>query len=907
MSDSYDVIVIGSGLGGLSAAAALARAGLKLRLLERHTQPGGYATTFFSDRFEFEVALHELSGIGRPDDRGPLWSLLEFLDVAHRIHFIQVPELGRVVAPGLDMVLPDGHEQALEALCEQFPHEREGFDLLLRQVFNIGEEIHAIRASGQEKAPAPLTVMRYPNLAHAAGVPLARVLDRALTDPLAKLAFAQLWGYFGLPASQISLLYFAAGMHAYLRYGAAVIAEKSQSLSNAFVDVIREAGGEVSTGNGAAAIECEQGTVRAVLTDHGERYETRCVVSNANPYTTCLELIAPEHLPQRTRDQLAAATSSVGSFNVYLGLGKPSRELGIEEYEIYYCETPDMEAQYRACFELAMPQYYGLCAYDVANPEFCAPGTGVAVLVALSHGDAWKGLPPGEYHDTRQRIAEAMLARTERHVPGLSDAVETAVISTPLTNIRYTGNPDGAIYGFANTPGQCPGFRFGPEGPLLGLWFVGAWSRPGGGFQACMNSGFNVAQEILAGRGMKRQSTGFAHQTQPDRGTGYGQLWRDLRQVGKTIRASKRAPRPETPGSLPGEPIRDQILPLHVERLPVVVADKILQTADTITLRLQAREGALPTFTAGQYISLLVTIDGVETSRPYTIASPPTQPDRLDLTVKKLEQGFVSSFLHERLQPGDELQVSGPSGEFRYNPLRDSDRLVFIAAGSGITPFVSMLTDFAQRGEAPAVTLFYGSRSEPTIIYREQIAELERVCDWLTVVHALSQPGSGWQGERGRVDIELLDRHLGPDDLAGRTFFVCGPAALYRAMLVGLGERGVSRRHIRVESFGPGEDITRDREWPTSLDAETRFTVRMTGSGKTFEVRAGEPLLNAMEREGLSPPVLCRADECKSCRVRLTDGQVFNPGEDYPKGAPSRGDFVHPCTGYAMSDITLDD
>ena len=906
MPGSYDVVVIGSGLGGLCSAATLARAGLKVRVLERHTQPGGYATTFFSGRFEFEVALHELSGIGRPDDRGPLWSLLEFLDVAHRVNFIQVPELSRIVAPGLDLQLPDGRGQALEALSERFPDERQGFELLLRQVFNIGEEVHAIRTHGHENEAAPFTIVRYPNLAHAAGVPLARALDRALTDPLAKLAFSQLWGYFGLPPSQISMLYFSAGMYAYLRYGATVIAEKSQRLSNAFVDVIREAGGEVSTGNGATAIECKQGAVRAVIAANGDRCETRCVVSNANPYITCLELIAAEHIPQRTRDQLAAATSSVGSFNVYLGLDKPSRELGIDEYEAYFCENPDMDAQYRACFELAMPQYYGLSAYDVVNPAFCAPGTGVVVLAALSHGDAWKGLSPDRYHDTRQRMADSMLERTEGHYPGLSDAVETAVISTPLTNIRYTGNPGGAIYGFANTPAQSPGFRFGPKGPLQGLWFVGAWTRPGGGFQACMNSGFNVAQEVLAARGMERQSTGFSQQTRPDRRIGYGQLMRDLRQVGETVRDTKRRPPPAEPGALPTSQIRDQIQPLHVEAMPVIVSDLIPRTGDTVTIRLRAKEGEMPVFAAGQCINLLVKIYGVETSRPYTIASSPKESRWLDLTIKKLERGLVSGFIHDRIKPGDELRISGPSGEFRYNPLRDNDQLVFIAAGSGITPFISMLTDFATQEQPPRVTLFYGSRSEQAVIYREELAALERGCDWLTVVHTLSQPEDGWLGARGRFRMNLLDGHTASADLASSTFFICGPAKLSQAAILGLGERGVPRRRVRVESFGVLGNIGLHPEWPQYLDVDTLFTITMAGSDQIFQVRAGEPLLNALERAGLPRPTLCRADVCKSCRIRLTKGEVFEPGREFPVGAPSRDDFVHPCTCHALSDLTLE-
>src|SRR5512136_1427143 len=126
MTKKYDAIVIGAGLGGLSAATMLAKNGLGVLLLERHNVPGGYATSFVRGRYEFEVALHELSGIGPPEHRGNLYRYLDYLGVTRRVEFLRVANMYRSVFPDLDITLPVGREACEEVLCRAFPHEAAG-------------------------------------------------------------------------------------------------------------------------------------------------------------------------------------------------------------------------------------------------------------------------------------------------------------------------------------------------------------------------------------------------------------------------------------------------------------------------------------------------------------------------------------------------------------------------------------------------------------------------------------------------------------------------------------------------------------------------------------------------------------------------------------------------------------
>ena len=504
MSSHYDAIVIGAGLGGLAAAAKLARAGRSVRVFERHTQPGGYATTFVRGRHEFEVSLHALSGIGTPGNRGRLWSILESLGITDRVEFLPIDPLYRAVAPDMDLRVPSGEQAAIDALCDAFPDERDGVRRVMNEVLAIQREADESSGLGGEP-PSTLTALtKYPRLSHAAVTPLSTLLDRELRTPRAKLAIAQLWGYFGLPPSQLSLVYFAAGLASYVRWGATYPRGKSQALSNAFVDVIEQAGGVVSLGNGVSKILCSDGRVTGVRTDREEELTAAVVLSNASPITTCVDLIGRDNVPDAYLRRIGSARLSLGTVCTYVGFDTDHASLGLRDHEVFISDNFDIESQYRSYLGLGRPEAFLLACYNVTDPEFSPKGTSSIVMVSLAPGDAWSRIPPTEYPYAKNRIAEQMLERAERVFPGLRDHVEVAVVSTPVTNMRYTGNPGGAVYGWANTPSENPAWRPDYKGPIDGLWFAGAWTRPGGGYEPCISSGYLAARAILAEKGASR-------------------------------------------------------------------------------------------------------------------------------------------------------------------------------------------------------------------------------------------------------------------------------------------------------------------------------------------------------------------------------------------------------------------
>ena len=509
MDTRYDAVVVGSGLGGLAAAAKLAHEGLSVRLLERHIQPGGYATTFFRAPFEFEVSLHALSGIGTPGNRGPLWPLLLELGITERVEFRPIESFYRTVADGFDLQVPCERQETLRVLCDAFPHERRGLTRVMDRLFAVRAEVQKMSANGG--VPSVLgTITRYPMLAHAAAVPLGSVLHREIADPLARLTLAQTWGYYGLPPSQLSMLYFGAATTSFLSFGGCYPVGKSQALSNAFVSAIERAGGTVSLGDGARRIVVRAGRAEGVVTDAGEHIRAEVVISNANPFTTIWDLVGPEHFSDDYRRRVTSSTPSLSIFTVYLGLSRTVSELGIVDHETFVNGTVDMDQQYAAAFRLAPPDFFLVTGYNLTDPGFSPPGTAVLAISCLVDGDTWAAVPPGEYAELKQRWTTSLVEQASRRFPGLRDCVQVAVAATPITMMRYTGNTAGAIYGFAATPAQNPAFRLERKTPIEGLWLAGAWTQPGGGYEPCIGSGYDTATAVLDGLGIHANNASLA-------------------------------------------------------------------------------------------------------------------------------------------------------------------------------------------------------------------------------------------------------------------------------------------------------------------------------------------------------------------------------------------------------------
>lgn len=878
----YDVIVVGSGLGGLSAATSLAKAGKRILLLEKHNVPGGYASSFTRGRFEFEIALHELSGLGDENNRGPVWRILSEYGVLPRVEFIHIPDFYRAVLPGVDVTVPAGRHKFEEVLCEYFPNQANGIRRFIATMFNFAEE--ALRANRIGMKTVMEEPSKFPTLLANSGRSVVEVLNPEVSDENVRAVLCEPSLYCAQPPSKCAFSNFALVTASYLRFSPAYIKGTSQALSQAFVDTIEEYGGEVWLNSGVKRILTSKDKVRGIVTEDDTEVACPCIVSNVNPMTTCLKLIGEKNVPSWYLKRLGAWSVGGGTFNVYLGLDCTCEELGIKTHENFIHTGTDLDKQHESMrHSISLEPYgVGLTAYNVVDPEFSTPGTSSVALTLLAYAEPWLKLTPSEYVKTKSLLADKFIGLAERIAPGLRDHIEVMEIATPITNMRYTGNPGGSIQGFDESYQVGMGQANIPvRGPLEGLYFANAWVNIGGGFETCIASGYRAAREAL--RDMEQE--------------GHDATVMD-KLKNQLAKQAKDAPELKLASLSPSE---KAVTGLHADRILLRVRDIIEETPSTKTLRMEPVDGMLPYFRAGQYINLFAEIEGVLTSRPYSISSIHGEP-YYDITVRRMTGGFVSNYLLDRVKEGDTFQSTGPSGSFYYEPSLDGSELVFLAGGSGVTPFMSIIRETANKKLPVTIQLLYGNREPADIIFEAELKKLAVRHQNIKVDFIISEPPEGWTGLCGLLDAKMISSLV--DLVENKKFFLCGPAQMHILCEGALETLGIPARRLKKEAYGPPADITSEAGWP-GISPKTEFTIKEEKTGRTLKAMAGEPLMVSLERAGLVVPAICRSGECTACRTRLISGKVFVPTRVRRRRVDEKENYIHPCMTYPLEDLHI--
>ena len=344
----------------------------------------------------------------------------------------------------------------------------------------------------------------------------------------------------------------------------------------------------------------------------------------------------------------------------------------------------------------------------------------------------------------------------------------------------------------------------------------------------------------------------------------------------------------------------------HPSRMTLRVTGIINETRSTKTFRLVAPNRALPPFQAGQYIALLLELGQIRTTRAYSISSPPHTTGYYDITVRRVPDGLVTSYLFDEVAVGDTLEATGPAGDFYHNPVFHDEAVVFLAGGCGIAPFMSMIRQADQCGLDRTIHLFYGNKGTEDVIFHKELVDIAGRRDTIHYIPVIEEgegtlePACSYRA--GLITGELLEQELG--DVTGRTFYMCGPSAMYDFCGAELEKLGISKRKIRRELYGAPRDITQSPGWPKDVNADTTFQVTVNGS-KKIPAPAGEPLLTALEKGGYVVPSLCRSGECSLCRLKLDSGNVFQPDGVLLRASDRRFGYIHSCAAYPLEDLKV--
>ena len=512
--DRFDAIVVGAGIGGLTAGALLARAGRKVLVLDQHSVAGGNGTVFRRRGYEFDVGLHYLGGCG---EDGILPRLLRAAG-AERVDFAEMDADGfdTLVFPDFTFRVPKGIDAYRDRLAEYFPSERRGIDRYVTLLRQLQAVMHGLGTP----LVALATLARSWTLLRWARGTFGAFLDTVTREPHLRAVLAAESGNYAQPPSRASLLVGTGVMLHYLE-GAYYPRGGGQIIADRLADAIERHGGRVLLLARATRVIVEAGRVQGVEFDSphlGHRVvRAPLVVSNADLKHTMTHLVGRTALRAGTLRRVERYEMSPALGAVYLGVDRDLRAEGVPNTNYWVASGYDTEVGYAAVARGEFPVdpfvFVSIASLkDPANPRIAPAGvTNVQVMsLAPSQPMAW-GVTSNDAASGAYRRLDSYRARkgaytrtlvdaAERAIPGLGKRIVYEETATPLSHTRYTGSTGGTSYGIALTPEQFLGRRPGTRTEIRGLLLAGASCRTGHGITGAAMSGLMVAAEVLGKR-----------------------------------------------------------------------------------------------------------------------------------------------------------------------------------------------------------------------------------------------------------------------------------------------------------------------------------------------------------------------------------------------------------------------
>lgn len=489
----YDVVVIGSGIGGLTAAALLAKAGKSVLLTERHDRPGGYAHGFKRKRYQFDAGVHLTSGCGSTGYAGGqlIHKVLQVLGVDQELEFIPVKNFSRVVFPQRQIDMSTGYDVFLSELTHHFPDQQQGLSELLSICLQLTEEVaraDAIIAN----ADAMIIKESLPLLFRYRRATLEDVYTQFLTDPELKAVFSTNWPYLGLPPSQVSFVYWATMLIGYLVDGAYYCRGGFQNFAETLVQGILNYRGEVLFNCAVRRINTDSGKVSSVELENGQIISTQQVISNADMQQTVQRLLGREYCSSAFLRRLDRARPSLSMFVVYLATDM-TLSMDTLAHETFVYPNIDHDATFSR-LQNGNVSFISISVPTLIDASLAPRGEHIVLLTTLLPYACGNGV----WSELKPKIEQQMLNMAESYLPGLQQHTLFSISGSPATMQRYTLNHQGASYGWQLSPDQIGPYRISNKGPIEGLYFAGHWTRPGGGVYGVCVSGVQAAHAVLA-------------------------------------------------------------------------------------------------------------------------------------------------------------------------------------------------------------------------------------------------------------------------------------------------------------------------------------------------------------------------------------------------------------------------
>lgn len=883
----YDAIIIGSGLGGLTTAALMAKAGKKVLVLERHYTAGGFTHSFKRRGYEWDVGVHYIGEVHKPDS-----ALRRIFDVITdgNLKWAKMDDVyDKIIIKDTQYNFVAGANNFREELLKSFPNGRKQIDDYLKHIRAATRSLPA--HLGQRYLSKHLQPFAQKLGSNYFSRTTKSVMADFIQDPKLASVLCGQWGDYGSPPGESSFAMHAVVAQHYLGGGNFPVGGASQ-IARHIEPVIQRAGGAVVVSAEVEQIMIEGSRAIGVRMTNGDEILSSIIISAAGVHNTYGKLM-PEAVGTRLklRDNLTALKPSVSHLGLYIGLHGTAKDLNLEQANKWIYRDYDHDKSFHtfmnkpvADLKADFPLNY-ISFPSSKDPAWDShyPGKSTIDVISLAPYEwfkKWADKPwknrGADYDDFKAMLSEKLMADVYKHAPLARGKVDYFELSTPLSTAHFNNYAQGQVYGLEHTPDRFAQSWVKPRTPIKGLYLTGQDILFCGVASALM-SGVMTATAVLGAASVK---------VLPDilgpKGKWIGKMVDKLPLVNR---------KPAMPScgvqklALP-DPVQHSLLARCIEVLDV--------TADVKAFRFVDDSGQAMVYKPGQFVTLEVELEGKKLFRSYTMSSSPTDSAYFELTVKRVDAGAVSNWMCNQLKVGSTLRMTGPHGKFTCAP-KPRKKLLFLSAGSGVTPMLSMSRWIRDQALDTDVLYFHCARTTKDLIFGAEVVAMQAENPYFVQHISLtrSTKKDQWRGLTGYLDTAMLNT-IAPD-FAEREVYICGPEGFMQGTKALFQTAGFAMSHFHEESFGIANSVE-----------ASGGTVCFATSGIEVACSGQQNILEIADQAGVEIASACRTGDCGECKVRKISGDapVSNSAGLDPQEVEEG--YVLTCVGFVNGRVVVE-
>jgi len=469
--DKYDVVIVGAGIGGLVCGCYLAKAGLKVLIVEQHYKPGGYCTSFVRKGYKFDVGVHYIGGI----KRGVLANILNEIEIREELKFNQFDPSDKIIMPDSTTYIRANPYDTIKEFQKTFPDEKENIKIFFQFVMETNVLI---------------IYRKVKNLT------LEKVLDSFFNNQKLKATIGVLvLGNMGLPHTEVAAFAAIILFREFILDPGYYPVDGMQQFANCLADKFKKYGGEIILSRKVMKIITEDSIAKGIIISSGEKIMSKIVVSNVDATQTFKNLIEIETKESTTIDNLV---SSNPVFAVYLGINVSFKNILSEIGNIWFFTTYDIDGCYKFLKKnVVQKNIPGIMlsfpsSHDSDSKVINKNTIQIFTIACYENEEFW--------NKNRDSFSEEMLSLAEQAIPSLKRYIDLKVTATPHTFHKFTMNKEGSAFGWASNVNQIDASLLPQKTSIQNLFLVGHWCTMGagqGGISTVAFSGKKAAEIII--------------------------------------------------------------------------------------------------------------------------------------------------------------------------------------------------------------------------------------------------------------------------------------------------------------------------------------------------------------------------------------------------------------------------